>query len=76
MERLQLPATFDEFVCEPVEQLGMRREFALEPEVTRRVDETAPHVVEPESVHENAGEKRMLAVRKPFCIGEAASTRA
>ena len=51
---------------EPVQQFGVRRAAAVEPEVARRLDETGAEVVVPDAVRHDAGEQRVRRRRDPL----------
>ncbi len=55
----------DESGREPVEQLGMARRFAAEPEVGRRRDDSPAEVVLPDPVDHHAGRQRIVGSRQP-----------
>ena len=55
MDRLDRPAAGDEPGGEPVEQLGMSRRLAAEPEIGRRGDDPPAEVVLPDPVDHHAG---------------------
>ena len=60
MDVLQRPAAADQFVRQPIEQLGMRRAAAVMPEIGGRLDDAAAEMVMPEPIHHHASRQRIL----------------
>ena len=70
MHRLDRPAAGDESGGEPVEQLGMGRRLAAEPEIGRRGDDPPAEVVLPDPVDHHAGRQADC----PGCVSQRASS--
>ena len=66
-ERLLVPAAFDKFRREPIEQLGVTRPFALRSEVGGCRDDSGAKEERPEAVHRDAGGQRILRIDQPVC---------
>ena len=75
VQSLQAPAVVDEHLCQPIEQLGVRRPIALQPEVGGRGAEAAAEMMHPRPIDENPRDQRMRAVGQPVGIGQAAAGR-
>jgi hypothetical protein len=73
---LERPSLFDEFDGKPVEQLRMRRGFALIAEVLRRLDEPASEECLPCTVHRDTRGERMVWRDEPSREGEAVGRHA
>ena len=50
---------------QPVEQFGMRRQFALDAEILRRPDEAAAEQLRPPAIHRHARGQRIVARDQP-----------
>src|SRR5205814_10144374 len=50
VDRLELPAVLDQFLCEIIEQFRMRRRIALDADVVRRANTTIPHLLLPKPI--------------------------
>ena len=66
VDRLDRPAGGDEPGGEPVEQLGMGRRFAAEPEVGRRGDDPPAEVVLPDPVDHDARRQGIVGLSQPL----------
>ena len=62
---LHIPAALDESHGEPVEQVGMRRHFALRAEIARRRDQSLAETLEPSPVHLDARGQGMARRSEP-----------
>ena len=59
LDGLDRPAARDEPLRQPVEQLGMARRLAADPEIGRRGDDAPAEVVLPDPVDHHAGRERI-----------------
>ncbi len=76
VQRLHPPAVVHEPAGEPIQQFGMRRQFALAAKIIRRRDKAAAEVHFPNTVHHHAGGERIIAVNQPLRQAEAVARRA
>ncbi|MCG3163389.1 MAG: hypothetical protein JMDDDDMK_04795 [Acidobacteria bacterium] len=60
------PTAFDEFDCKPVEQFGMRRQFATRAEIFGRRHQTLSEVLLPDAIDDHARGERVVFVHDPF----------
>ena len=72
VDRLDRPAAGDEPGGEPVEQLGMTRRLAAEPEVGRRGDDSPAEVVLPDPVDHHAGRQGIARAESASAPARAA----
>ena len=73
MDRLEPPAALDIGRRQPVEQLGMRRRRAVEPEVAGRGHDPAAEMIVPEPIDHHPRGQRIGRVGDP--VRERGSTR-
>ena len=73
MQFLERPAGAHEFVRQPIEQLRMCRLLTEPSKVTGSCDQAATEVVHPNSIHKDARDERVLAVRQPASVCQAAA---
>ena len=63
---LGAPVVIDEVAAEPVEELGMGGEVALQAEVFRRADEAISEELLPDTIDVNAGRERVIGKSEPL----------
>src|SRR6516162_1948786 len=63
---LYVPAAFDEVNRQPVEQLWMRRRFAADAPVFRRLDEAQAEDLPPVAINRHASSQWVLRAHHPF----------
>src|SRR5262245_62019643 len=66
MHRLDAPPRLDEARCQPVKQLGMRGTLSNLAEVVQRSHKTAPEMMMPETIYQDAGHERRGVRRHPL----------
>ena len=69
--RLHVPAGAHELGGQPVEQLGMRRPFALRAEILDRLHQAGAEIHLPEAIHRHAGGQRIRRDRPASAPGPA-----
>src|SRR5579871_6918065 len=75
MDRLHAPALLDEAVSQPVQQLRMRRPFAISAKVVGGTDDSAAEMVLPDPIHHHARGERIVRACDPPCQGDPATSR-
>ena len=65
VQGLDVPAAGDELVCQPIEQLRMRRRRRLSAEVVGVLNEAAAEMSLPDAIDEHAGHERIGRIGKP-----------
>ena len=68
---LHIPAALHELSSEPIKQLAMRRDLALNAEVFRGLHEAHAEDRLPEAIHRHASGERILAAHEPLREAEA-----
>ena len=68
---LDVPARFAEFDGQPIEQFGMRRQFAGDAEIAGRPHEAGAEHFLPESIDGDARRERILGPQQPLAPGRA-----
>ena len=71
VEFFDAPTVIHKFGRQPVEQIGMRRQFRACAEVFRRLEQARAEVTLPDAIHERARSRRRFFVHQPVCQREA-----
>src|SRR5262245_10130135 len=66
VQTLQRLAVIPEFDCQPIEQLGMRRQLAHAAEVVWRLNDPAAEMILPNAIDDTPPRERIAAIGQPF----------
>src|SRR4051794_33062153 len=75
MHRLDIPAGFYESDRQPIEQLRMRRAFAIYTKIAWCADDSGAEVTLPDAIHHNSRGQRVVRIGDPFRQGNPVATR-
>ena len=70
MQLFQAPAAFHELDCQPIEQLGVRRRFALHAEILTGGHQTRAEIGLPDAIDDSSRRRRRTPIDQPAGEGQ------